>query len=200
MSRVVIVDAGGANIGSVRYALQRLGVDAPLSGDAAMIRAAERVILPGVGSAGAAMQRLHELELVQTLRDLRQPLLGICVGMQVLFERSKEGDVACLGLLQGEVGKLPESDSVRVPHIGWNRVRHRGESGLFEGTADGAFAYFVHGFAAPATSDCIATCEHGVKFAAAVQRGHLVGVQFHPERSATFGAQVLRNFLEFAPA
>ena len=192
---VVLVDSGGANIGSVRYALERLGVQAAMSADADVIRAADRVILPGVGAAGPAMARLHELALVETLRALTQPLLGICLGMQLLFEDSEEGDVACLGLVPGRVRRMPESAGVRVPHMGWNRLQPTRSSSLLAGIAEGAQAYFVHSFAAPVTADCLASCGHGADFAAVVQRGNVGGAQFHPERSAATGARLLENFL-----
>lgn len=192
---LVLVDSGGANIGSVRYALQRLGAESRLSSDPAEIRAADRVILPGVGAAAPGMARLRELDLVDTLRGLRQPLLGICLGMQLLFEASEEGEVECLGLLPGRVGRLPESPGVRVPHMGWNQVRGLRGSPLLEGIADEAYAYFVHSYAAPVTDDCIASAEHGARFAAVVARGNVCGAQFHPERSAAVGARLLRNFL-----
>jgi glutamine amidotransferase len=197
-ANVAIVDAGGANTGSVRYAIERLGSGAVLTTDAATIRAAARVVLPGVGTAGGVMRRLRELDLIETLRALRQPLLGICVGMQVLFERSREGDVEGLGLLRGDVEKLPARAGARVPHIGWNRIRPVRGSTLLDAGDEGAFAYFVHSFAAPPTRDCVALCEHASAFAAAVQRGNVAGVQFHPERSGAFGARVLRRFLEAA--
>lgn len=193
---VVLVDSGGANIGSVRYALERLGVRAALSADPDAIRAADRVILPGVGAAGPAMARLNALSLVDTLRSLTQPLLGICLGMQLLFDDSEEGDVACLGLVPGRVRRMPESPGVRVPHMGWNRLRPARASSLLEGIADGAQAYFVHSFAAPVTGDCLARCDHGADFAAVVQRGNVAGAQFHPERSASTGARLLENFLK----
>lgn len=193
---LVLVDSGGANIGSVRYALQRLGVESRLSADPAEIRASDRVILPGVGAAGPGMARLRELDLVDTLRSLRQPLLGICLGMQLLFESSEEGEVECLGLLPGRVGKLSGAPGVRVPHMGWNQLRLTRDSTLLEGIADEAFAYFVHSYAAPVTADCIASTEHGTPFAAVVSRGNVSGAQFHPERSAAVGARLLRNFLE----
>ncbi|MBW8369114.1 MAG: imidazole glycerol phosphate synthase subunit HisH [Arenimonas sp.] len=192
---VVLVDSGGANIGSVRYALERLGVQAAMSADGDVIRAADRVILPGVGAAGPAMARLNELQLVDTLRSLTQPLLGICLGMQLLFEDSEEGGVACLGLLAGRVRRMPESPGVRVPHMGWNRLQPTRPSSLLAGIADGAQAYFVHSFAAPVTDDCLARCGHGEDFAAVVQRGNVAGAQFHPERSAATGARLLENFL-----
>jgi glutamine amidotransferase len=196
--RVVLIDAGGANIGSVRYAFERLGIDARLTGDADEIRAADRVVLPGVGAAAPAMARLRELGLVETIRNLQQPLLGICLGMQLLFEGSEEGGVDCLGLLPGRVRRMCGGPGVRVPHMGWNRLQPRRESALLVGIAAGAQAYFVHGFAAPVGGDCIASCEHGEPFAAVVQRGHIMGAQFHPERSAAVGARLLRNFVEIA--
>jgi glutamine amidotransferase len=194
--RVVLVDSGGANIGSVRYALQRLGVDAPLTGDGDAIRRADRVILPGVGAAAAAMRRLRELDLVDTLRSLDRPLLGICLGMQLLFEGSDEGDVACLGLLRGRVRKMAAVPGIRIPHMGWNRLRFSGAcSPLLEGVRDGAHAYFVHGYAADADAHTIAACDHGAPFAAVVQRDGVCGAQFHPERSGAVGLRLLANFL-----
>jgi glutamine amidotransferase len=193
---LVLVDSGGANIGSVRYALQRLGVESRLSADPAEIQAADRVILPGVGAAGPGMARLRELDLVDTLRSLRQPLLGICLGMQLLFESSEEGEVECLGLLPGRVGKLSAAPGLRVPHMGWNQLRSLRSNTLLEGIADEAYAYFVHSYAAPVTADCIASTEHGTPFAAVVSRGNVSGAQFHPERSAAVGARLLGNFLE----
>jgi glutamine amidotransferase len=196
--RVVLVDSGGANIGSVRYALQRLGVDAELTGDGDRIRHAERVILPGVGAAAAAMRRLRELDLVATLRAIERPLLGICLGMQLLFESSEEGGVECLGLLPGRVRRMTGSPGIRIPHMGWNRLCKRGSPDLLDGIADGAQAYFVHGFAADEGADTIATCEHGARFAAVVRRDHVAGAQFHPERSGPVGLRVLKNFLGVA--
>jgi glutamine amidotransferase len=193
---LVLVDSGGANIGSVRYALQRLGVESRLSADPAEIRAADRVILPGVGAAGPGMARLRELGLVDTLRGLRQPLLGICLGMQLLFESSEEGEVECLGLLPGRIRKLADAPGLRVPHMGWNQLRSLRGNTLLEGIAEEAYAYFVHSYAAPVTDDCIAATDHGVPFAAVVSRNNVFGAQFHPERSAAVGARLLRNFLE----
>ena len=192
---VVIVDAGGANLGSVRVALERLGARPLVTADPAAIAAADRVILPGVGAAGTAMARLHAAGLVPVLRALRQPLLGICLGMQLLFEHSEEGDVAGLGLLRGRVRALRGGAGVRVPHIGWNRLRRRRDDPLLDGVDDGAQAYFVHGFAAPVDADCVAACAHGDAFAAIVRRGNVAGMQFHPERSSAVGARLLGNFL-----
>ncbi len=194
--RVALVDAGGANIGSVRFALQRLGVEPELTADAEAIRTADKVILPGVSTAGTVMRRLRQLDLVDTLRALRQPLLGVCVGMQLLFEHSEEDDTPCLGLLAGTVRRLPPGAGIRVPHMGWNRLSLRREDPVLAGFSDGDHAYFVHSYAAPPTEDCVASSDHGRAFAAVVRRGNVVGAQFHPERSSTAGARLLRNFLE----
>ena len=193
---VVLIDCGGANIGSVRYALERLGVQAQLSADSARISAATHVILPGVGAAAPAMLRLRELDLIDTICGLRQPLLGICLGMQLLYESSEEGDVQCLGLLPGRVLKLVESPGIRVPHMGWNTLRIERESALLDGIGNHAYAYFVHGYAAPVDAATLASCRHGHAFSAVVRRDHIHGAQFHPERSAAAGQRLLANFLE----
>lgn len=197
MTKVVLVDAGGSNIGSVRYALQRLGVDAELTGDAATIRAADRVILPGVGAAAGCMARLRELDLVDVLRTLDRPLLGVCVGVQLLFAHSEEDDTPCLGLLTGRVRKLHAAPGIRVPHMGWNTLQRRRGGSLVEGIADGDHAYFVHSYAAAVDDDCLCSSEHGQRFAAVVQRGNVAGAQFHPERSGAVGARLLKNFIEY---
>lgn len=195
MTRVAVIDSGGANIGSVLYALERLGADAALTSDATVIREAPRVILPGVGAAAPAMARLYELGLVDTIRALTQPVLGICLGMQLLFEESEEGGTECLGLLRGHVVRLREGAGVRAPHMGWNALEPRRASALLDGVRAGSRAYFVHSYAAPVTEDCIASCQHGEAFAAVVQRGNVAGAQFHPERSAAVGTRILANFL-----
>lgn len=192
---VVLVESGGANIGSVRYAFERLGVDARLSSDPETIAKADRVILPGVGAAGAGMARLQELGLVDVVRGLRQPLLGVCLGMQLLFESSEENDTQCLGLLPGRVRRMSAGEGIRIPHMGWNSLTRRREDPLLRGIGDGAQAYFVHSFAAPVTQDTLATVTYGDEYAAVVRRGHCWGAQFHPERSAAVGARLLENFL-----
>ncbi|MFP7721825.1 imidazole glycerol phosphate synthase subunit HisH [Lysobacter sp. A3-1-A15] len=194
--KVVLVDSGGANIGSVRYALERFGVDAPLTADVEAIRSADRVILPGVGAAAAAMARLEELGLVELLRTLPQPLLGICLGMQLLFESSAEGNVACLARIPARVAPMAPAPGIRVPHMGWNRLRHAGGDPILSGIADGAQAYFVHGYAAPVGEWTVAASTHGAPFSAVVRSGRCWGAQFHPERSGDIGAKLLRNFLE----
>lgn len=198
MSRVGLVDAGGANLGSVRYALERLQVDVQMVRAPADLAGLERVILPGVGAAAEGMKRLHAQGLVQPLRELQVPLMGICLGMQLLFERSEEGDVECLGLLPGIIRRLHPGVGVRVPHMGWNKLLALRESPLLAGVPLGSSAYFVHSYAAPVTSDTVAACHHGGLFTAVVQRGRLCGAQFHPERSAGPGARILQNFLEIA--
>lgn len=200
MSAVALVDAGGANLGSVRWALRRLGVEPVLTSDADTIRAADRVVLPGVSTAATVMRRLQQLGLVDVLRSLRQPLLGVCVGMQLLFQHSEEDDTPCLGLLPGTVVRLPHSPGIRVPHMGWNRLSMQREDAMLAGIAQGAHAYFVHSYAAPVTGDCIASTVHCRAFAAVVRRGNVVGAQFHPERSADAGAALLRNFLAMEAA
>jgi glutamine amidotransferase len=193
-ARLVLLDSGGANIGSVRAAFARLGLEAPVSSDAAQIRRATHVVLPGVGTAAAAMRRLRETGLDRLIPTLTQPLLGICVGMQLLFERSEEGDCECLGLLPGTVRRLPQGPGIRSPHMGWNRVNLLGENPLLRGESQGWF-YFVHGYAAMPDPRTIATCTHGETFSAAVARERIMGVQFHPERSGPAGAALLKNFL-----
>jgi imidazole glycerol-phosphate synthase subunit HisH len=158
------------------------------------------VILPGVGAAGPAMARLRERGLDDALRQLQVPLLGICLGMQLLYEASEEGGVACLGLLPGRVRAMRAAPGVRIPHMGWNRLRMRRPSPLLDGLAEGEQAYFVHGYAAPVDQACIAETRHGASFAAMVERGRVCGAQFHPERSSRAGARLLRNFLQWSPA
>lgn len=193
---LAIVDSGGANIASVRFALERLGVRSELTADPAVIRAAERVILPGVGSAPEGMKRLQARGLVDCVRGLRQPVLGICLGMQLLFESSAEGDTPSLGLIPGRVALLPESPGVTVPHMGWNNLAILRPTPLLRGFDATTRFYFVHSFAGPVNDHTLASCEHGTAFAAVVRRGNFSGVQFHPERSGAAGAQLLRNFLE----
>lgn len=192
---VALIDAGGANLGSVRYALERLGICPRIVRDADGLAGVQRIILPGVGAAGPAMALLRERGLDDALRQSRIPLLGICLGMQLLFESSREGDVPCLGLLSGQVRRLRPAAGVRVPHMGWNALQDMGRSSLLDGIHAGEQAYFVHGYAAPVTGDCVAACTHGQRFAAVVQRGAICGAQFHPERSAQVGARLLANFL-----
>lgn len=192
---VVLVDAGGTNIGSVRYALDRLGVDAPLTADPEVIRTAAKVILPGVGAAVPAMARLHALGLVDVLRALTQPVLGVCLGMQLLCAHSEEGEVDGLGLIPATVRRLVPAPGLRVPHMGWSRLLPCAAHPLLDGLAPEAQAYFVHSYAVPLGNYTVAAAEHGHAFSAVVARGNFFGMQFHPERSAAVGLRLLRNFL-----
>ena len=194
---LAIVDSGGANISSVRFALERLGVRSELTADPAVIRAAERVILPGVGAASEGMKRLQAKGLVDCVRGLTQPVLGVCLGMQLLFEDSEEdGGVKTLGLVPGRVALLPESPGITVPHMGWNTILTGKNVRLLDGIAPDAHFYFVHSYAGPVNAFTLASSDHGRPFAAMVQRGNFSGVQFHPERSGAPGARLLRNFVE----
>lgn len=195
---VALIDAGGANLGSVRYALERLGVEARVVRDGAELAGADRVILPGVGAAAPAMAALQAQGFVAPLRAQAAPLLGVCLGMQLLFESSAEGDVETLGLLPGRVEKLAPADGLRWPHMGWNALQDLTDDPLLDGIADGDHAYFVHGYAAPAGEHAIACSAHGDRFAAIVRRGNALGAQFHPERSSATGARLLGNFLRWA--
>ncbi len=199
MASVAVVDSGGANITSVLFALERLGAPAKLTADPAEIGAASHVLLPGVGAAGPGMAKLHQKDLIPCLRELRQPVMGVCLGMQLMFERSTEGNVECLGLLKGEVRRFKDGPDMTVPHMGWNDViAARGGDPLLAGLVPGQQAYFVHSYFAPVTEDTVATCDYGVPFAAMVHRGNLYGCQFHPERSSAVGKRVLENFLAVA--
>ena len=192
---VVIVDSGGANLASLRYALDRLGARNEVSSDASVIRAARRVLLPGVGAAHDAMARLQRLELVDCLRSLQQPLLGICLGMQLLYSHSAEGATDCLGVIAGDVRQLQAATGRPVPHMGWNNCSPSRGDALLQGVGSRDYFYFVHSYAAPLTAATTALTEYGESFSAAVSHGNFHGVQFHPERSSAAGARVLANFL-----
>ena len=192
---VAIIDSGGANLASLQFALERLGARALVSSDADTIATAERVLLPGVGAAAAAMRRLRAAGLAELIPTLRVPLLGICLGMQLLFEHSAEGDTACLGVVGGRVERLTPAPGMPVPHMGWNTLEEIGEDPLLAGIDADDYLYFVHSYAAPVSDSTTAAVRYGQPVAAAVRRDNFCGVQFHPERSATVGAQILRNFL-----
>ena len=192
---VAVVDSGGANIASVLHALGRLGVEPAFTADPGVIRGADRVILPGVGAAGHAMEVLHGHGLVDVIRSLKQPVLGICLGMQLLFASSEEDDASLLALIPARLARLPEHAGLRVPHMGWNAIRTMSDDPLTAGL-EGNWFYFVHSYAAPVGAWTLATSHHGDTFSAVVRRDNFSGAQFHPERSATAGARLLRNFLE----
>ena len=193
--QIVIVASGGANIASLQFALQRLEVDSVVSADAAEIRAASHVILPGVGAASDAMSRLRQSRLDTLIPTLEQPVLGICLGMQLLYEASQEGDARCLGIIPGRAARLAQAHDRPVPHMGWNTLDIRRPCALLEGLADGDYAYFVHSYALGVSAATVASTGYGAPFSACVQWRNFYGAQFHPERSAAVGARVLKNFL-----
>ena len=192
---VVIIASGGANIASLKFALARQHVPAVVSADAGRIRAASHVILPGVGAAADAMARLRRAGLDALIPTLRQPVLGICLGMQLLFEASAEGGAVCLGIIPGRAERIADAPGRPVPHIGWNTLESARSSALLEGLDGAAYAYFVHSYALPVGPATTATTCYGAPFSACVQQRNFFGAQFHPERSAAVGARVLRNFL-----
>jgi len=195
---VVIIDSGGANLASLQYALDRLGARSIVTADPAVIAAAPRVLLPGVGAAADAMRRLEHAGLVAGIRTLGVPVLGICLGMQLLYDRSEEGATRCLGIVPGDVQRLVSAPGRPVPHMGWNSLESIVPDPLLAGIGPADYVYFVHGYAAPLGPDTIAAVDYGARLTAVVRRGNFRGVQFHPERSGVVGARVLKNFLELA--
>lgn len=193
--RLAIIDSGGANIASLQYAVERLGVRSQLTTDHQVIRDATHVILPGVGAAADCMARLEKANLVDTILKLQQPFLGICVGMQLLFESSEEGNVDCLGLLPGRVRRFPNREGLPVPHMGWNNLHIQRSSPLLKGFSEQDYVYYVHSYCAPVSEVTQATTFYGESFSAIVQRENIFGAQCHPERSAKSGALLLKNFL-----
>ena len=192
---VAVVDSGGANLASLQFALERLGARVHVSRDPAAIAAAPRVLLPGVGAAADAMRRLRETGLDRLIPQLTRPLLGICLGMQLLFEHSAEGDTPCLGVLPGRIERLMAAPGMPVPHMGWNTLQTRSADPLLVGLEPPPYAYFVHSYAAAVGPQTLASVDYGRPLAAVVRRDNFCGVQFHPERSATLGARILQNFL-----
>jgi imidazole glycerol-phosphate synthase subunit HisH len=193
---IAVVPGGGENVNSVLYALERLDVRPVLTLDAATVASAERVILMGVGAAPPAMAKLRTHGLVDCLRGLQQPMLGICVGMQLLFEQSAEGDVPCLGLLSGRVEALPDAPDLPVPHMGWNRLTLLDDRNpLLDGLKTGDWAFYANSFYAPLSDASIARTDYGVPLSAVVSRGNVSGCQFHPEKSRQTGRRLLANFL-----
>lgn len=191
----VVVKGIGHNLASMQNALSRLGVDAVFSDEPAVIKRASRVILPGVGTASCAMENLHQRGLVDVIRELTVPVLGICVGMQILMTTSDEDGVNTLDIIPGKIRRLLSSEDITIPHMGWNRLQNVDQkSPLLQGLYDGSFVYFVHSYAVSGSEYELAQCEHGKKFGAVIGKDNFYGVQFHPERSAKMGEQLLKNF------
>jgi len=195
MSSIAIIDSGGANIASLLFALERLDQTATLTTDAETIRSADRVLLPGVGAARDAMDRLADADLIDVIRNLKQPVLGICLGMQLLLEGSEEEDVDCLGIVPGIAARLPSTPECPVPNMGWCATRQVKKHPLLDGIADNSHFYYLHSYALPVSDCALATAEHASAFSAVIAKDNFVASQFHPERSSAAGAQLLRNFL-----
>ena len=193
----VVVTGVGHNLASMRFALSRLGVEAVFTDDPTMIQRAERVILPGVGTARNAMVSLERAGLVEVIKTLTVPVLGVCVSMQILMISSAEDEVQTLGIIPGKIERLTPTENCPVPHMGWNTLRNIDPtSKLFRGINDGGYVYFVHSYALGKSHYAIAECVHGTQFTAAVRKDNFYGVQFHPELSGEIGARVLKNFFE----
>ena len=190
---IVIVDSGGSNINSVQFALERLGKKSILSGDPDVISAGERVILPGVGAAPVGMKKLHDRGLVECLKSLTQPVLGICLGMQLLHKFSDEGATDCLDILPNIVKQMEPKDQFPVPHMGWNQIEIQRDSPLLTGL-NGKWFYFVHSFAVPVDEHCLASTDYDGSFCSVTQKDNYFGAQFHPEKSASAGQILLSNF------
>jgi len=193
-TNVVIIDTGCANITSVRCAFERLSDNVTVSRDVELIKNASHVVLPGVGTAGAAMAKLKQFELVEFIQGLTQPVLGICLGMQLLTAASQERDVSCLGIVNASVSPLTKVEDLPLPHMGWNKLTDL-TAPLFNDISDGSYVYFVHSFAVPVGDYTQAQSHYGQAFSAAIAKDNFYGVQFHPERSGKVGAQILKNFL-----
>lgn len=194
---VAVIKIGVGNTASVMFALERLGADAVLTEDADRVADAERVVLPGVGAAAHAMAMLDAKGLSDALRAYRRPLLGICLGQQLLYRRSAEGAADGLALLDGEVTALASSTALPSPHMGWSALQIARKHDLLEGVSTGDYCYFVHSYACPIDANTIVLATYGKPFAAVVAKGNVMGCQFHPERSGVVGARILRNFLAF---
>jgi glutamine amidotransferase len=196
---VAIIDSGGANIASLRAALSRLSCDSVVTTDHGVIQRAARVLLPGVGSAQDAMRRLRIAGLDQLIPTLKQPLLGICLGMQLLYDSSEEGSANCLGIIPGAIGKLKSAPGLPVPHMGWNQLTQMRPDPLLDGVSNIDYVYFVHSFAAPTSPATVAITDYGSAITSVARRDNFCGTQFHPERSGVVGARILANFLKATP-
>ena len=197
---IAIVHLGAGNTASVQFALERLGADVVVTSDAAVIAEAEKLVLPGVGAAGYAMERMAALGLTDVIKDFERPLIGLCLGQQLLFAESDENDGATmLGFIPGRVTRMPVRDDLPVPHMGWSQLRGLADDPLLQGVREGDYAYFVHSYVCPETEATIARADYGAPVPAMVRAGNRWGCQFHPERSAEVGARILQNFLEVQP-
>ena len=195
MTNLIIIDTGCANLSSVKFAFDRLGIQAEISRDFDKIKSADKLLLPGVGTAIAAIKNLQDRQLIETIRNATQPMLGICLGMQLMTEFSTEGNVETLRLMSGKTELIPNT-GFPLPHMGWNRVRYEQDHPLFAGIEQDSHFYFVHSYAVLPNENTIATSHYGVDFSAAIASKNFYGVQFHPERSGKNGAQLLKNFVE----
>lgn len=193
---IAIIATGGANLASLGFALERLGARATVTEDPKQIRAARRVILPGVGAARDAMSRLTARGLDRLIPELTQPVLGICLGMQLLFTRSDEDDTDCLAIIPGTAHRFPQSSALPVPQMGWNQIIPTRKSPLIKGLSAGPYAYFIHSYAVPENPSTCAVADYGERFSAVIAQNNFFGTQFHPERSSELGARLLANFLE----
>ena len=192
---IAIIDYKMGNLRSVENALKRLGAEFVVTADADVIRSADRVLLPGVGNAAEAMENLRKADLVQVIRSLRRPVLGICVGMQVMCRHSEEGDCDCLNIFDSRVKRFKPAPDLKVPHMGWNQIGNL-ESKLFKGISGGEYVYFVHSYYPELCPDTIATTRHGELFSAALKYENFYGTQFHPEKSGDVGERIIENFLK----
>jgi len=190
--KLAIVKYNAGNIQSVLYALERIGMEAVVTDDHAELQSADKVIFPGVGEASSAMNYLKERELDTLIKSLTQPVLGICLGMQLMCTHSEENDTECLGIFDTEVKKF--TGELKIPQIGWNLVQE-GKQPLFTGIQKDPYCYFVHSYYAALCEETAAVTEYGVRFSSALQKGNFYGVQFHPEKSAAVGEQLLKNFI-----
>lgn len=196
---IAIVKYNAGNIGSVTNALNRLGIENKVTDDPEELKAADKVIFPGVGEAGTAMNYLRERGLDQVIKELKQPVLGICLGMQLMCNHSEEGDTACLGIFDTDVKKFPETTGMKVPHMGWNSLNTEVvnlQSSILQGLQPVADVYYVHSFYAEVCKNTVAACDYILPFSSVLQKDNFYATQFHPEKSAGIGEQILKNFVK----
>lgn len=192
---IAVIDYDTGNLRSVANALGRLGAEFCITDNPEIIRSADRVLLPGVGEAQSAMAKLKERSLVEVIRSLEQPVLGICIGVQLMCQYSEEGDTECMSIFESRVKRFPKDSGLKVPHMGWNSIENL-SSPLFKGIDSGSYIYYVHSYAPELSEQTIATTEYGIEFSAALNYRNFYGTQFHPEKSGDVGSQILSNFLE----